>query len=100
MKYLNREVIIRIEFTGEDTFEAYNKACAYLTENGLNYGSTCACEPMGFMKREWDCPWKWKNMNTKQRSSVDGVMIGDLRQGPVSLLFFIEWVPMAKISLN
>jgi hypothetical protein len=88
--YLNRNVVKEIEFIDKGTFEAYRKACNYLTENGFNYGSTCALEPMGFMKREWNCPWKWKNMTPKQRNSVDGVVVGDLREGPVKLIFFNE----------
>jgi hypothetical protein len=88
--YLNRSVIKEVVFDDNGTFEAYRAACSYLSDNGFNYGSTCAMMPMGFMKREWDCPWKWENMTAKQRNNVDGVMIGEMREGPVTLIFFNE----------
>jgi hypothetical protein len=89
-KYLGRSVKKELIFAGLGTFDAYNAACSYLNDNGFNYGSTCVMQPMGFMKREWDIPWKWKNMTASQKKSVDGVMIGDMRSGPVELIFFID----------
>lgn len=34
-------------------------------------------------------PWKWKNMNAKERNSVDGVIVSnDFREGEVIVYIF------------
>ena len=86
--YLGRKVIKEMEFKAKGTFQAYYEACTWMEENKYNYGSTCVGCPMGFMKKEWDIPWKWRNMTNKQRDSVDGVMTGNIREGSVYLYFF------------
>ena len=86
--YLGRKIIKKIEFDDKGTFRAYYVACGWLKDNGYSYGSTCASLPLGFVKGEWNMPYKWKNMTVKQRKKVDGVVIGDLREGVVTLIFF------------
>jgi hypothetical protein len=87
-KYLGREIVSSIEFSTKGTFNAYRDACSFLVQAGYQYGSTSVGDPMGFVKGIWDMPWKWRNMTPKERSLVDGVLIGDIREGPIKLIFF------------
>jgi hypothetical protein len=88
-KYLGRIVLKKIDFNDKGTFQAYYAATGWLYENGYKYGSTCVNMPVGFIKgAEWDLPQKWYNMTSQEKNSVDGVLIGDTREGPVQLVFF------------
>jgi hypothetical protein len=86
--YLGREVLKVIKFKEKGTFQAYYEATGYLYDNGYGCGSTCVSMPVGFVKGKWEFPQKWYNMSNEERNQVDGVMIGDTREGPVELVFF------------
>jgi len=90
MKYQGRDVIDIRKFTDLGTWSGFNAAKAWLKENGYSYGSTShGSHPMGFIHaNEWPYTQKWHNMSKDEQKSVHGVMIGDIREGPVTLLFF------------
>ena len=91
MKYLGREVLEKVEFKVAGTFESYYAACHWCKENGFDYGSSCAMQPMALMigkYSDYDLTQKWKNMTDEERNSIHGVMVGDLREGTVYIYIF------------
>lgn len=87
-KYLGRKVQLSETFHKQGTFESMYAAQAWLTERGYNYGSTCATMPVAITIRPYELPWKWKNFTKEDEKSIDGVMIGDMRDGPVTIHLF------------
>lgn len=88
VKFNGRKVKIKKSFQVPGTFESLYAAQRYVLEMGYDYGSTCAHEPTAIMKESYDLPQKWKNFSAEEKKSVDGVMIGDNREGPVTVLIF------------
>lgn len=89
-KYLNRKVSIKKEFTGPGTFEAYYNADEWLRENGYSFGSACGSfQPIAIKNGEYNLPQKWKNFSIAEKKSVDGVLIGNLREGPMTVYIFL-----------
>lgn len=71
-------------FTGENTFDAYHEACAWLDQNGYSHGSTSIDGPVAIFKG--DCAVsKWPNLSAKERKAVDGLLEGDTRNGPITV---------------
>jgi len=90
-KYLNRIVAQKQVFQVDGTFQSMYAAERWLSENGYSAGSTCAPMPTAVMKGDYysyDLPHKWKNFTAKEKNSVHGVMVGDLRDGPVTVYIF------------
>jgi len=90
-KYLTRPVKEVIEFKTPGTFESMYSAERWLNDNGYSSGSNCAMMPTAVMKGDYyayNLPEKWKNFTSTQKDSVHGVMVGDMREGPVFLIFF------------
>jgi len=90
MEYLGRSVLKKMEFVEQGTWKAMWEAQGWLKANGYSYGSSDRSpNPQGFIyHREWPFTQKWHNMSAAEKRACDGVIIGDLREGPVSLLFF------------
>lgn len=71
-------------FTGESTFDAYHEACAWLDQNGYSHGPTSIDGPVAIFKG--DCVVsKWRNLSTKERKGIDGLLDGDTRNGPITV---------------
>ncbi len=71
-------------FDQKGTFVAWHAACKWLRENGYSYGATCVASPVGVLKGDY-CIAKWRNLTPKERSQLDGTVIGDFREGPLTL---------------
>lgn len=74
------------EFKVPGTFESMYAAQEWLNENGYSCGSSSVCNPTAIMKgyySDYDLPEKMKNFTEKQKKLVHGIMIGNLREGPV-----------------
>jgi hypothetical protein len=88
-KYLGRFIKERITFKAEGTFESYYMAQGWCSEHGYEEGSMCGDLPIGIKKGEYDLPWKWKNMNAKEKNSLDGIIIStDFREAQVEIIIF------------
>lgn len=72
-------------FTGDAPFEAMNACRKWLEERGYSYGSTCVMNPTGVLKGDFDIA-KWRNLTRKEIAELDGQIIGNTRQGPVTLV--------------
>ena len=71
-------------FSNEGVFNAYHAACDWCVANGFSYGSMCSPFPTAIMKGDVDIA-KWKNLTAKERSTVDGTITGNFREGPVTI---------------
>lgn len=69
-------------FTGACTFDAYHAACAWLDQNGYSHGPTSVDGPVAIFKGACIVS-KWRNLSAKERKTVDGLLDGDIRDGPV-----------------
>lgn len=87
--YLGRKIIREITFDKRnDDFGNYYDACKYLKDSGYSYGSMCGNRPIAIKKGEYDLPQKWKNFTTYGKSQIDGVMVGEFRNGVVNVFLF------------
>lgn len=75
---------MKITFTEEGDFEAMYAAEVYLRTKGFSVGANCRGEPRGILKGDH---WieKWRNLDDAERQSMDGIMTGDMRRGPVTV---------------
>lgn len=72
-------------FEASDTFHAYNAAEEWLAERGYSVGRMCSPSPTGVAKGDFDIQ-KWKNLDRDDKKQLDGVIVGDFRNGPVTIL--------------
>jgi len=84
---LAKRVIATHTFTGEE-FEAYHKAEKWVKDLGYSVGNMCGEEPTALMHGNYEWIAKWKNLTTEERNSVHGVIEGDKRKGPVTVMLF------------
>lgn len=73
-------------FDQAGTFAATRAAEQWLKENGYSVGPGCApSRKRGILRGDtWDIA-KWRNMTQRERAALDGVMTGDMRDGPVTV---------------
>ncbi|KKQ95342.1 MAG: hypothetical protein UT21_C0006G0014 [Candidatus Woesebacteria bacterium GW2011_GWA1_39_11b] len=83
-KYKVKKTIV---FHNKGTFEAFYAAKDWMVENNYSCGSSCAFAPVGLIEGDYDIA-KWKNMTKSEINTLDGVMTGDLREGPVTITIF------------
>lgn len=82
-----KQIIKEIEFKDEGDFMAYHSAEYWAKQNGYSYGSMCSPQPTALFKGEAYVA-KWKNLSVKERKSVDGVITGAYREGPVKITLY------------
>lgn len=88
-KYLGRIVKEKHTFNEKGTFESFYSAQTWCAANGYEEGSMCSPMPIAIMKGEYNLPWKWKNLNAKERSMVDGVIVSNnFREEEVTIYIF------------
>lgn len=90
-KYLNRNVKTKKSFKSNGTFQSMYDAERWLNDQGFSCGSSCAMKPTAIMKGdyyEYGLPHKWKNFTKSEIKSVHGAMVGDKRNGPVTVYLF------------
>jgi hypothetical protein len=87
-KYLFKKCSIVKEFKVDGTFESMYAAQGWLLENGYSYGSTCSMMPVAVIKGEYNLPQKWKNFTSEQKDMAHGVIVGEMREGPVYVRIF------------
>lgn len=87
-KYMGKIITEKIIFENKGTFEAYYAAEHWVSEKRYEMGSSSIDGPIGITKGPYNMPYKWRNMTMRQRKSVDGIIVGELREGPVVILMF------------
>ena len=75
---------MKLTFKEEGTFQSLYAAHRWLDENGYQYGSNCAGQPVAITKGEYNLPQKIKNMNKIHKLMADGwITSPDFREGEV-----------------
>lgn len=89
--YLGRKVTWEVAFNKRtDDFGNYYDAIGFLHKSGYESGSMCCDLPIAIVKGGYNLPQKWKNFSAKEKKSVDGVLVGEFRNGVVHAYFFDE----------
>jgi hypothetical protein len=73
-------------FTSDETFAAHRQAERFCRERNFSVGRMCGPEPIGIKRGCWDIQ-KWKNISREDRKILDGALVGDMRNGPVTVYF-------------
>lgn len=83
-----------ITFTETGEWQALNAAAKWCADRGISVGRHQAHAPRGLLRGDFNIQ-KWRNLSLHNRGCLDGVMIGDFRNGPVTvrLSYDIEPVP-------
>jgi hypothetical protein len=71
----------------EEAFETIGKARSAATEYGCSYGSMCMDDPIALYKGDCDVS-KWRHLSQQDKNEMDGVILGEKRNGPVTLIIF------------
>jgi hypothetical protein len=87
-KYMGKIISEIVIFKNNGTFESYYAAEKWVKEKGYSRGSTCVFSPVAIIRGPYNLPQKWRNMTMNQRNSVDGVIEGEMREGPVRIVMF------------
>ena len=72
----------KLEFTQSGDFEAMYAAEDWCKANGYSVGRNERDQPRGLLLGNYDIA-KWRNLSPDDKKSLDGVMAGDMRSGPV-----------------
>lgn len=77
-----------IVFEQKGTFGALYAAEAWCRDKGISYGSPCGPDPIGLMHGVF---WiaKWRNLTPKEKRTLDGVITGDIRNGPITIKLYV-----------
>jgi hypothetical protein len=65
-------------------FRANDAAERWLSDHGFSVGSMQRGSPRGIKHGDWSIA-KWRNLPEEDRDALDGVMTGDMRNGPVTI---------------
>jgi hypothetical protein len=82
-----RSIKYELTFFKEGTFESYYEATSWCRNNGYSYGSMCSPQPIALIKGDYNIA-KWKNLTSRERYEVDGIMTGDFREGEVRIKIY------------
>ena len=79
------------ESTGEE-WSACVAAELWCHENGISVGAMQGPSPRGLLRGEHEIS-KWRNMTSKEKQQLHGLMIGNWRNGPVQVEMFKSSMP-------
>jgi hypothetical protein len=71
-------------FDGVETFQACRAAEKWCRDNGISVGAMQGLSPRGLLYGDFMIS-KWRNMSASEREVLDGIMIGNMRNGPVTV---------------
>lgn len=71
-------------FTDAGDFKAMDAAEAWCKARGIAVGWMQRPDPRGLLLGDFVIS-KWRNLNARERSELDGTMTGDMRHGPVTV---------------
>lgn len=86
-KFYNRTVIKKYDFKVPGTFQSFYAAELWAKENGYSYGSMDGRNPIA-MRKDESYISKWHNLSKEEQDTCDAAMIGEFREGEVTILIF------------
>jgi hypothetical protein len=87
MSNKTRKIKHELTFFKEGAFGSYYEATGWCIENGYSYGSMCGPLPIALLKGDYNIA-KWKNLTSRERQEVDGIMTGDFISGEVTIIIY------------
>ena len=82
---------MKVTFEGTESFEAMRKAERYAKGSGLVVGSMERDSPIGLADaNRFRYVAKWGNLTAEDKTELSGVIVGEKRQGPVTVVLFDE----------
>lgn len=85
---IGRVPVYEHQFDG-DEFSALRAAEEWLENRGFSLGRLQAHAPTGIKRGYYDLS-KWRNLRARERRTLDGCLVGDYRNGPVTLLLMVQ----------
>lgn len=82
-------------FRNDRPFAAYNAAVRFCCGRGYSIGKTQQGAPTGIKQGDWDIQ-KWRSLSSSDQKIMDGVIAGDVRNGPVTV--FYEASPLEQLA--
>jgi hypothetical protein len=73
-------------FDATEDFKAITEARKFLDEQGFSVAHMQAGAPMGIKKGVWDIQ-KWRNLSDSDKKLMDGVILGNFRNGPITVIY-------------
>lgn len=73
-----------LQFESELAFGAYTKAREFARSIGMSVGVMQAGNPTALVRGDVQVA-KWRNLSSDERALIDGVIVGDKRNGPVTV---------------
>lgn len=73
-----------VDFNSELAFRAYTKACEFARSLGMSVGSLQSSAPTALIRGDVLVA-KWRDLSRDERAQLDGVIVGDKRNGPVTV---------------
>lgn len=77
-------------FHSPEAFRSHQLATTFCREQGLSVGRMCGDLPIGVKAGDWDIQ-KWRNLDKADMTQLDGALVGDQREGPVTLFLGADW---------
>ena len=71
-------------FDDAGDFNASNAAERWCTERGIAVGCMQGKDPRGLLLGDF-VVMKWRNLSARERRELNGIMLGDMRHGPVTV---------------
>ena len=76
-----------IEFNQSGDFRACDAAVQWCRDHGISVGSMQRGSPRGLLYGDYSIA-KWRNLDSEEQADLDGVMTGDMRNGPVKVTLY------------
>ena len=73
-------------FESKEDFGAFREAEEFCRERGFSVGSMQRDEPIGIARGDFYIA-KWYNLSAQDKTRLDGVIVGEKRNGPVVVIF-------------
>lgn len=82
---------MQVTFDDKEDFKAVRKAEQFAKDNGMIVGSMASDMPMGLADASvYDYVAKWYNIPNEDKRKLSGVIVGEKRNGPVTVVLFDE----------
>ena len=80
---------MKVVFADKEDFKAIRKAEQFAKDNGMIVGSMASDMPMGLADADiYSYVAKWHNIPYEGKKLLSGVIIGEKRNGPVTVVLF------------
>ena len=90
---------MKVVFTEVGDFVAVRAAEDWCANHGLSVGEMERWKPRGLLFGD-DAIAKWPNLRQADRDVLDGMMTGDMRNGPVTVTIDAAFMPAELVRMN